>query len=87
MKTVETFDCEQSIANATEQFKRITDYVRGEAQTQDAYAVERRLFKDRMKLAVPAENSVLVDTKALTFLLKNRVHCRITPFRKRTEVH
>ena len=52
MKTSETFDCEESIAHAAEQFKQIKQYIRGEAQTQDAYTVERRLFRESMKLAL-----------------------------------
>lgn len=52
MKTNPSFDCESSIAHATEQFKQIKQYVRGEAQTQDAYTVEKRLFKESMKLAL-----------------------------------
>ena len=42
MKVQQTFDCEKNIARATEQFERITGYVRGGAQDQDACAVERR---------------------------------------------
>jgi len=50
MDNCPTFDCEKSIAAATEQFKQIKDYIRGEAQTQDAYTVERRLFMESMRL-------------------------------------
>ena len=42
--------CEKSIAQAHEQFKHIKDYVMGEAQTQDAYTVEKRLFKEGMQM-------------------------------------
>ena len=52
MKTNASFDCEKSIVQAAEQFKRIKQYIRDEAQTQDAYTVERRLFKESMKLAL-----------------------------------
>ena len=47
-----TFDCEKSIAEATEQFKHIKQYAMGEAQSQSAYTVEKRLFKEMMKLAL-----------------------------------
>ena len=49
MSDRETFDCEKSIAQAAEQVKQIMEYVRGEAQTQEAYAVERRLFMECMR--------------------------------------
>ena len=52
MSDQETFPCEKSIAQAAEQFKRIKDYVMGEAQTQDAYTVEKRLFREAMKLSL-----------------------------------
>ena len=46
------FDVEKSIANAEEEFKRMADYVRTEAQSQDAYAVERRLFDESRRLCL-----------------------------------
>ena len=52
MKTNASFDCERSIAHATAQFKQIKNYIGGEAQTQDAYTVEGRLFRESMKLAL-----------------------------------
>jgi len=52
MKDCQTFDCEKSIAQATEQFKRIKEYVQGEAQQQDAYTVERRVFMESMRLGL-----------------------------------
>jgi len=52
MKSEQTFDCEKSIAQAAEQFKQIKEYVMGEAQSQSAYAVEKRLFKEAMKLSL-----------------------------------
>ena len=52
MSEQKTFDCEKSIANAAEQFKRMREYVRGEAQTQDAYVVERRLFMEGMAMCL-----------------------------------
>jgi len=52
MSDRETFDCEKSIAQAMEQVKQIKEYVRGEAQTQEAYAVERRLFMECMRFGL-----------------------------------
>ena len=52
MSERETFHCEKSIAQAADQFKQIKDYVMGEAQTQDAYTVEKRLFREAMKLSL-----------------------------------
>jgi len=48
----ETFTCEKSIAQAAEQFKHIKGYVMGEAQSQDAYTVEKRLFRAAMKMSL-----------------------------------
>jgi len=52
MSDRETFTCEKSIAQATEQFKHIKDYVMGGAQSQSAYTVEKRLFREAMKLSL-----------------------------------
>jgi len=52
MSEHDTFNCEKSIAQAHEQFKHIKDYVMGEAQTQDAYTVEKQLFRESMKMAL-----------------------------------
>ena len=38
------FDAEKSIAEATEEFKRVVDYVRKEGQSHDAYTVERSVL-------------------------------------------
>ena len=52
MSDRKTFDCEKSIAQAADQFKQIKDYVIGEAQSQSAYTVERRLFREAMRLSL-----------------------------------
>jgi len=44
------FDVEKSIAEAQEKFNRLAHYVRGEAQHEEAYVVERRLFKEGLKV-------------------------------------
>ena len=44
------FDVEKSIAEAHLKFKELADYVLTEGQSQDAYAVERRLFRDGLKV-------------------------------------
>ena len=46
------FDVEKSIAEAEKDFKRMADDVRTEAQSQHAYAVERRLFDERRRLCL-----------------------------------
>jgi len=38
------FDTEKRIGQAEEQFKSLSEYVTGEAQDQDAYTVEKRVF-------------------------------------------
>ena len=38
------FDAEKSIAEATEEFKRVVDYVRKEGPSHDAYTVERSVL-------------------------------------------
>ena len=43
------FGVEKSIAEAHNKFKELADYVLMEGQRQDAYAVERRLFRDGLK--------------------------------------
>ena len=43
------FDVEKSIAEAHAKFKELADYVVAEGQSQDGYAVERRLFRDGLK--------------------------------------
>jgi hypothetical protein len=44
------FDVEKSIADAQEKFNRLAAYVREDAQHEEAYVVERRLFKGGMGL-------------------------------------
>jgi hypothetical protein len=48
----ETFNCGKSIAQADAQFKLLKEYVVGEAQSEEACAVERRVFRDCMKLGL-----------------------------------
>lgn len=43
------FDLEKNIAEAQEKFNQLADYVRGEAQGEEAYVVERKLFSGGMK--------------------------------------
>ena len=52
MRNCRTFDCEKSIAAAVEQFKCMREYIRVEAQQQDVYTVERRVFMECMKLGL-----------------------------------
>ena len=44
------FDAEKSIAEATEEFKRVVNYVRNEGQSHDAYTVERRVLGNLLAL-------------------------------------
>ena len=52
MSEHEAFNCEKSIAQADDQFKHIKDYLMGEAQTQDAYTVEKRVFKELLRMGL-----------------------------------
>jgi hypothetical protein len=44
------FDVERSIAEAEEEFRKLVHYVRDEAQSQDAYTVERHLFRESRRM-------------------------------------
>ena len=46
------FEAEKRIAQAEEEFKSLCEYVTGEAQDQDAYTVEKRLFKEVLRMAL-----------------------------------
>lgn len=44
------YDVEKSIAQADGQFKALIAYVRGEAQQEEAHVVEKRLFREGMRM-------------------------------------
>jgi hypothetical protein len=46
------FEAEKRIAQAEEEFKSLCEYVTGEAQDQDAYTVEKRVFKEVLRMAL-----------------------------------
>ena len=81
------FDVEKSIAEAHLKFKELADYVLTEGQSQDAYAVERRLFRDGLKALgrlleayfrqrAAADTRMVIETDAGERLPRERVISR-----------